>query len=151
MLIASLIGLAAVTAPPAESSAIFAAAGFVRRGAEWRTADCAGMEGSYSPGSLDEYRDLNGDGRPEAVVSESSAMCYGMTETHFWLLSKQATGAWKLIHSETAVPEFLATKGAGGWPDLELGGPGFCFPVMRWNGKQYRPHRNEYEGKPCRP
>ena len=49
------------------------------------------------------------------------------------------------------MPEFLATKGVGGWPDLSLGGPGFCFAVMRWNGRAYVFNRNEYEGKRCRP
>jgi hypothetical protein len=48
------------------------------------------------------------------------------------------------------VPRFLATRGKDGWPDLEVGGPGFCFPVQRWNGRAYAQHRMEYEGKPCR-
>jgi len=74
-----------------------------------------------------------------------------MTGTHFWLLSKQASGAWKLVFSETAMPDFLASKGAGGWPDIQLGGPGFCFPVWRWNGRDYALNRFEYEGKSCKP
>ena len=85
------------------------------------------------------------------MVTEGGAVCYGMTGTHFWLLSKQADGSWKLMTEETAMPDFLATKGAGGWPDIQLGGPGFCFPVVRWNGKAYVNHRAEYEGKPCKP
>jgi hypothetical protein len=150
MLIAMVIA-AAAPPPAADRSAIFTAAGFVRRGADWRTEDCAGMEGaSYTPGVIDEYRDLNGDGRLEAVVSEGSGICYGNTGTHFWLMSKQTSGVWKLIYSETAVPEFLKTKGVGGWPDLLLGGPGFCFPVLRWNGKAYVDHGQQYEGKPCK-
>jgi hypothetical protein len=56
-----------------------------------------------------------------------------------------------MVFSETAVPEFLKVKGVGGWPDLSLGGPGFCFPVLRWNGKAYVHHRFEYERKTCRP
>lgn len=32
-----------------------------------------------------------------------------------------------------------------GWPDISVGGPGFCFPVGRWNGKKYKLHRFEYE------
>ena len=54
------------------------------------------------------------------------------------------------MHDETAMPDFLATKGVGGWPDIEMGGPGFCFPVWRWNGKAYALNRFEYEGKPCK-
>jgi hypothetical protein len=150
MLLLAAIIIAAV--PAAEQAAIFKSAGFVRQGSQWRTHDCTGLEGtSYTPGTLDEFRDLNGDGRPEAVVSEGSGICYGNTGTHFWLLSKQANGSWKMVFSETAVPEFLKVKGVGGWPDLSLGGPGFCFPVLRWNGKAYVHHRFEYEGKTCRP
>jgi len=138
--------------PPAEQAAIFAAAGFKKHGTAWKSGNCEGSESeSYSPGSIDSVRDLNGDGRPEAVVIESGAICYGMTGMHFWLLSKQADGSWNQMVDETAMPDFLKTTGAGGWPDIQLGGPGFCFPVLRWNGKAYVNHRNEYEGKPCRP
>src|SRR5258707_8013914 len=90
---------AAVSAPAAEQAVIFKAAGFSRNGAVWKSGNCKGMESdSYQPGAIDTYRDLNGDGRPEAVVTEGSASCYGMTETHFWLLSKQASGGWKRIY-----------------------------------------------------
>jgi len=36
-------------------------------------------------------------------------------------------------------------------PDMSVGGPGFCFPVLRWNGKAYVQNRYQYEGKACRP
>lgn len=135
-----------------EQVAIFKAAGFVQYGTQWKSGNCDGAESkSYSPGAISIYRDLNGDGRMDAVVIEGGAVCYGNTGTHFWLLSKPAIGSWKLMFEETAMPEFLQTKGAGGWPDLLLGGPGFCFPVLRWNGKAYVRHRQEYDGKPCRP
>jgi hypothetical protein len=144
--------LAAATPPPAVEAAIYAAAGFARKGAEWRSPNCVGMEGeSYQSGAIETFEDLNGDGRPEAVVTESSGICYGNTGTHFWLLSKQADGTWKPMLDETAMPGFAKTKGAGGWPDIELGGPGFCFPVLRWNGRAFVRNRFEYEGKPCRP
>ena len=150
MLVVAAI-LAAAT-PPTEQTAIFIAAGFKKRGAAWKSGNCEGSESeSYSPGNIQEYRDINGDGRPDAVVTEGGAICYGMTGTHFWLVSKQAAGHWKLMHDETAMPDFMATKGAGGWPDIQMGGPGFCFPVWRWNGTAYKLNRFEYEGKRCRP
>jgi len=34
-------------------------------------------------------------------------------------------------------------------PDMSIGGPGFCFLVVRWNGKAYVKNRFEYEGKRC--
>ena len=136
--------------PPNDQAAVFTAAGFVRRGAEWRTRDCEGMEGaSYTPGSIDEYRDINDDGRPDAVISEGSAICYGMAGTRFWLVSKNPDGRWTVVTSEIGMPIFLATKGANGWPDLQIGGPGFCFPVNRWNGRAYAHQRFEYDGKRC--
>jgi hypothetical protein len=147
-----LAAVLAATAPPAEQPAIFKAAGFARRGGTWKSGNCDGAESeSYSPGNIETYRDINGDGRPDAVVTEGGAICFGMTGTHFWLVSKQANGGWKLIHDETAMPDFLATKGVGGWPDIQMGGPGFCFPVWRWNGKAYALNRFEYEGKRCKP
>src|SRR4051812_10268839 len=109
----TLLVAAAVAVPSTQQAALFKAAGFTRHAAVWKSGNCEGSESdSYSPGSIDDYRDLNGDGRPEAVVSEGGAVCYGMTGTHFWLLSKQANGGWKLMADETAMPEFLKTKGA---------------------------------------
>ena len=146
-----LAAMLAASVPAAEQAAIFKSAGFAKRGSAWKSGNCDGSESeSYSPGNIESYRDLNGDGRADAVVTEGGAVCYGMTGTHFWL-SKQANGSWKLMAEETAMSDFLATKGAGGWPDIQLGGPGFCFPVVRWNGKAYVNHRAEYEGKPCKP
>jgi len=145
--------LLAAAAPSAtEEATIFEAAKFARRGSQWKSGNCEGSESeSYSPGNIETYRDLNGDGRADAVVTEGGAVCYGMTGTHFWLVAKQADGRWKLMHDETAMPDFLAAKGVDGWPDIQLGGPGFCFRIVRWNGKAYDTSRFEYEGKRCKP
>lgn len=138
------------TAAPSNDAAIFRAAGFIRRGSQWRS-DCDDPgTASYSPGTIESRADLNGDGRPEAVVTEGGTYCYGNTGTAFWLVSQQANGSWKLITNSTGIPEFLKSKGVGGWPDISIGGPGFCFPVVRWNGKAYVANRKEYSGKPCR-
>jgi hypothetical protein len=143
---------AGASPPPAEQAAIFKAAGFAQHGKAWKSGNCDGAESeSYAPGHIETYRDINGDGRPDAVVIESGAVCYGMTGMHFWLLSKQANGSWRRMYDETAMADFMRTKGAGGWPDIQLGGPGFCFPVVRWNGRAYVRNRFEYEGKPCKP
>ena len=147
-----LLVAAAVSIPAAEQAAIFSAAGFKRHGASWKTGYCNGMETeSYEPGAIRTYGDLNGDGRPEALVTEGGAICYGNTGVHFWLLSKQASGRWALLHNSLGVAEFLPTRGVNKMPDLSVGGPGFCFPVLRWNGKAYVRNRFQYEGKTCRP
>jgi hypothetical protein len=135
---------------PTGDAAIFRAAGLVKRSQQWRS-DCDDPgTASYGPGTIETRKDLNGDGRPEAVVIEQSVYCYGNTGTGFWLVSQQADGSWKLITSGVGVADFLRTKGVGGWPDIQIGGPGFCFPVERWNGTKYILNRREYEGRPCR-
>ena len=94
---------------------------------------------------------MNGDGRPEAVVTEGGTYCYGNTGAGFRLLTKLASGKWKLLHQSQGIAEFLATRGVDRMPDMSVGGPGFCFPVLRWNGKAYVQNRYQYEGKACRP
>jgi hypothetical protein len=143
--------LFAAAVPSADEAAIFKAAGFTRRAGQWRTdCDDPGSSG-YEPGAIETYRDLNGDGRPEAIVTEGGTFCYGNTGTGFWLLSKKADGDWTMLYQSPGVPEVLKTSGVAKMPDISVGGPGFCFAVVRWNGKAYSQNRFEYEGKPCRP
>jgi hypothetical protein len=136
---------------PTDETAAFKAAGYSLKGKQWRSACDDPGTASYTPGAIEEVRDLNGDGRSEAVITEGGTYCYGNTGTGYTLVSKQANGSWKLITSGTGIPNFLTTKGVGGWPDIEIGGPGFCFPVERWNGHEYVLHRHQYENKPCKP
>lgn len=157
---ACALGLAAVWCPQAlaesadmalteaDRQALYKAAGAVQRKGLWLM--CAD-DPNPSGASIETVRDLNGDGRPEAVVTEGGTFCYGHAGTGFQLLSKQADGRWRVMTGGSGVPEFLKTKGAGGWPDISVGGPGFCFPVERWNGKVYEVNRFEYEGKRCKP
>ncbi|GAA4722576.1 hypothetical protein H9L13_10755 [Sphingomonas lutea] len=135
---------------PEEQAEMYGVAGFVRVGDAWRTPDCRGLEGaSYSPGTIDSYGfRLN---LAEAVISEGSAVCYGLTGSRFWFLAKSPAGKWRVMASEIGLPDFLETSGTDGWPDIQVGGPGFCFPVLRWDGTAYRPHRHQYEGKACKP
>jgi hypothetical protein len=149
LIFASASAMAQPSLSPAKAAA-FKAAGFVLKGSQWRQCDDPGTA-SYAPGSLEEAGDLNGDGQPEALVTEGSTFCYGDTGQGFALVSRQADGKWKLVTQSVGVPRFLGTKGTAGWPDLEIGGPGFCFPVQRWNGREYAVQRYQYEDKPRRP
>ncbi|MFO1261258.1 MAG: hypothetical protein U1E68_09325 [Sphingomonadaceae bacterium] len=156
ILLTSLCGVERASAAPAlsplDQAAVFKAAGFKKMRGHWESGCNDPSAGAYyEPGTISDVKDLNGDGRPEAIVTEGGSYCYGNTGTAFWLLSKQVSGAWKLVYSEVGMAEFMKTKGIGGWPDISVGGPGFCFPVMRWNGKAYMRHRFAYEGKACRP
>jgi hypothetical protein len=134
---------------PADEAAAFKAAGFTLKGKQWR--QCDDPTPTYSPGEVAEVRDLNGDGRLDAVITEGGTYCFGNTGTGYTVVSKQADGSWKKVAAGTGIATFLAARGKDGWPDIEVGGPGFCFPVERWNGSEYALHRHQYEGKPCRP
>lgn len=133
----------------AEGDAIFRAAGATRIAGGWSL--CAD-DPRKEPASIEIAGDLNGDGRLEAVVNQGGLFCYGNTGNGFVLVSRQANGQWAKVPGaeSTGIASFLKTKGVGGWPDIEIGGPGFCFPVLRFNGKTYVLNRQEYEGKPCR-
>lgn len=142
MIFALLLGLAAAPAPAnAERAAIFKAAGFAPTAGKHLMCD------RRTPLEL-EVRDINGDGRLDAMVLDGGIMCYGNTGAGFVLLTRSATGKWTKLHASPGIPRFLKTR-ANGWPDLEVGGPGFCFPVMRWTGTGYENHRKQYQGKPC--
>lgn len=127
----------------ADQAAVFKAAGFKKQGSKWRSCD-----DPSASGSIEQLADLNGDGLPDAVLVEVG-FCYGNTGQAFWLVSKRADGSWKYMTGGPGIAEFLKTKGVDGWPDVIIGGPGICFPVKRWNGKEYKLQRHENDGKPC--
>jgi hypothetical protein len=119
---------------PAERTAIFRAAGFKQLAGAWtRCPD--DQSASRMAGSI-ELEDLNGDGAPEAWVTESSSFCYGAVEQAFVLLTKRA-GAWTPILDTPGAYLTRQTR-TGGWKDVEVGGPGpGPFPVYRFNGTRY--------------
>ena len=134
---------------PEDQTAAYSAAGFELQDGQWRACDDPGTA-SYTPGAIEVTDDINGDGAPDALITEGGSFCFGNTGQGFSLVSKQADGGWKMMASGTGIVRFLTTKGQGGWPDIEIGGTGFCFPVLRWNGTEYRLNRHEYQDKPCK-
>jgi hypothetical protein len=136
----------------ADEEAAFAAAGFALQGDEWRSV-CGRDDpsSSYGRGTIETVGDFNGDGRLDAVITEGGTYCYGMTGMGFSIVSQQADGSWALLATDVGMPRLLETTGSDGWPDIEIGGPGFCFPIIRWNGQAYGLDRYEYEGAVCNP
>lgn len=151
-IISLVLSQSALAAPgelrPADEAAAFKAAGFKQHGKSWKS--CADSSANYVPGAIEQVQDLNGDGQPEAIITESGSSCYGDTGVGYALVSKQANGSWKLITRGIGILTVLPTKGKDGWPDLEIGGPSFCFPIERWNGSTYKQYRLQYAGKPCK-
>lgn len=66
---------ASAAASPTTLSPADQAAGFTLKGKQWRA--CDDPTPSYTPGTLQEVRDLNGDGQPEAVTTEGGTYCHG--------------------------------------------------------------------------
>jgi hypothetical protein len=120
----------------ADQAEVFKAAGFKKaRSGQYVRCREEPPTTSYTPGRI-ELVDLNGDGQPEAWVTESSTYCYGNTAESFVLLTKDS-GRWRVLLQEVGIAVPLKSKHRG-WPDIEVGGPGFGkFPVYRWDGKSY--------------
>ncbi|MBM7060516.1 hypothetical protein JQX08_07330 [Pseudomonas sp. UL073] len=89
-----------------------------------------------------EVVDLNQDGQPEVFTQIHGICLGGGAGVLLELYIKGRDGQW---HGQFGFPgmyNVLTTKHQG-YPDIEIGGPGTCFPVWRWNGQSYALH------KPC--
>jgi hypothetical protein len=90
-------------------------------------------------------RDLNGDGTSEVFVLFGNACLSGFAGSSLALYIKDASGKYQVnLGFPAGGYDVLETKNAG-YPDLQIGGPGFCHPVWRWNGKTYDFLRNQEE------
>ncbi len=137
-------GGAPMTLTEIEKAGVFRAAGFKPVGREWKRCVEETPTLSYRAGVIDEVLDLNGDGRPEAVVTEGSLYCYGQQGSWFAVLSKEASGGWRQVLEIDGVFSPLATR-VGGWREVMVGGPGFMHPVYRYNGREYVRNRDQRE------
>lgn len=130
MLFALLAGPTAAAVTPAERRAAAVAAGFRLRGTTIVNECDLAVENLTV-----ERRDLNGDGTPEMIVTDESG-CYGAAGIRFAVLRKAGAG-WSSVLVAQGVMTVKPMR-RGGWPDIEIGGPGFArMPVARWNGSKY--------------
>ena len=84
--------------------------------------------------------DMNKDGKEEIFVHFGNTYTSGNTETSISLFIKNTSGVYKNhLGFPGMLPDALSTVSQG-YPDLLIGGPGFEFPVLRWNGKTYAHH-----------
>lgn len=90
----------------------------------------------YSAGLVD----LNGDGQPEVLTYEYGMCMGGRVGQHVNLYIKDKQGRWRAQFGFPGEYMPLATRNRG-YPDIEFGGPGTCFPVWRWNGQRYAIHK----------
>lgn len=81
--------------------------------------------------------DLNKDGKEEIFVVFGNTYTSGNTGSSIVLFIKNTGGVYEMnLGFPGMAPEVLTTINKG-YPDLVVGGPGFEFPVFRWNGKTY--------------
>ncbi len=148
LLLAATPVLAAPPLPlPADLDAAYAAAGMTQKNGQW--TGCPEDDNGLASVADGDYRDINGDGKPDLVITDGGTYCYGDTGQGFILMTRDDSGQWTKLYNSPGIPTFLATtvKTPGNWPDVEIGGPGFCFPILRWNGTDYVQNRNHEEQK----
>jgi hypothetical protein len=81
--------------------------------------------------------DLNKDGKEEIFISFGNTYTSGNTGSSIALFIKNAAGVYEMNFGFPGMlPDVLTTTNKD-YPDLVIGGPGFEFPVFRWNGKAY--------------
>lgn len=90
-----------------------------------------------------EFRDMNSDGRQEVLVIHGNSCTSGMAGSSALLLIRDAGGTLQPNLGFPAASADPLPEMSQGYPDLLIGGPGFCFPVWRWNGKEYIGLRND--------
>ena len=137
---------------PAEQASILTAGGFKRDGKAWK-----GCEGSSSVDKDGvEIKDLNGDGRPEAVITDSSTDCYGMPGRGSPSL-RAVPGGWKTMAQETGIPMFLEAARRPGLSGYRGRRPRHLLPGRALERTQLPPgHGARYDddgkgrGKPCK-
>lgn len=135
----------------ADRDALFRAAGAQPiGGGKW--TGCPDDTSGRSEAQVAMVQDINGDGRPEAMIRDSGSYCNGFAGVSSTVLTQTAAGRWEIIYSNQGFVNFLVSRGVDNMPDIEAGLPGFCFPYFRWNGREYgKIAQLDDKGQACEP
>jgi hypothetical protein len=145
-----------------DGAAIMRAAGFTNPHGDNQWA--YGEDGCDSVwAEVEEVRDINGDGRPDAIVTANDDECLGMNQRVVILLT-QGTNGWAVVtdfQQRFAVHGFYPRPGIA-WPDIEIfdgmtgeqkpGGDieaSGCERFLRWNGREYIDGGTSQNGDVC--
>ncbi len=129
-----LAGIAHSEVSQADLAAMYKVAGIKKQGGNFVDA----CDEIFQPES--QVVDLNGDGNPEVFLLIGGS-CYGSAGTELSLFIKNKRGQWKRNLGFPAGGYRLLSTSNKGYPDIEIDGPGVCFPVWRWNGTVYAIHK----------
>ena len=89
------------------------------------------------------FPDLDGDGRNEVLVDFGNTCTSGMAGTSVILFVADDQGRYRPnLGFPGMIAEIRPREGAR-YPDLVIGGPGFCRGVWAWTGAEYEHARNE--------
>lgn len=143
LMVLNLLCAAAYSTPtkPDQKSEIFTAAGFKNTNGSWR--------GKCSMGHIPVIKDINGDGRLDAIVRDGGTECYASTGVGFYLITMQKNGKWTRIFNSPGEPQFLKTMGRHGWPEMVVTNQSKCHNVFSWDGSKFIKVRQEFKGKAC--
>lgn len=84
--------------------------------------------------------DLNGDGVVEVFVLGGNTCTSGMDGSTITLWIKDAAGNYAMNLGFPGGGWTVMETSNMGYPDLAIGGAGFCEAVWRWDGTSYRQH-----------
>ena len=85
-------------------------------------------------------QDLNGDGVTEVLVYttiDGASVCIGRAGQDVTLLISDGSGGWQANFGFDAHSLNYMDRDESDWPDIEIIGPGFCFPIWRYHDGAY--------------
>ena len=126
------------TIPEEDQRAIFEQLGYSvsADGTALEAPDCGPIFGQV------QETDLNGDGIVEVFVIAGNTCTSGNAGSSLTLFIRDAEGGYgPHLGFPAGGWNRLETSNAG-FPDLAIGGPGFCEAVYRWDGSTYQHHEN---------
>lgn len=85
--------------------------------------------------------DFNNDGEEEVFISYGNTFTSGRAGSSIMLLIPTVRGYKKNFDFEGLVPGALLPYISPDYPELLIGGPGFSFPIWKWDGQEYRYRR----------
>jgi hypothetical protein len=100
-------------------------------GLRFEDPDCGDVHPTVEPVDLDR------DGSREAIVQWGNTCTSGMAGWSVSLFIRTGGGIYRDQFGFPGLISSIADSEPGSFPDIEIGGPGFCFAVWGWDGDSY--------------